>query len=68
MPGDRIGHAVRQVHAGVAEADAGIGAGEQHLAARLVVARVVRRARTRYARHHLACACAAQMSLIGLAP
>ena len=35
--GHRVGHAVRQVHAGVAEADAGEGRRQQHLAARLVV-------------------------------
>ena len=35
---------MRQVHAGVAEADAGVRGGQQHVGARLVVARIVDRA------------------------
>ncbi len=49
---DRVGHPVRQVDPGVAEADPGVGGGQQHLAASLVVVRVLDRADHRPA-HHL---------------
>ena len=50
----RIRHAVRQVHAGIAKPDAGIRRGQQHVGARLIVARVVHRANDEL-RHHAEC-------------
>ena len=41
VPGDGIRHAVRQVHAGVAEADARVGRRQQHLGARLIIGRIL---------------------------
>ena len=51
MPGDGVRHAVRQVDAGVAEADAGDRRGQQHLAAGLVVARIGDRPRQELGDH-----------------
>ncbi|MDF3041980.1 MAG: hypothetical protein K0Q71_4686 [Thermomicrobiales bacterium] len=39
-PGDGVAHAVRQVDPGVAKPDAGVGRGQEHVAARLVIAGV----------------------------
>ena len=40
VAGNRVGHAVRQMHTGIAEADAGIRRRQNHLLARLVVGRI----------------------------
>ena len=41
---DRVAHAVGQMHAGVAETDAGVGCGQEHGAAGIVVFRILYRA------------------------
>ena len=49
QPGHRIGHAVRHMHARIAEGDAGQRRGPHQLLARLVVRRVVHRAHHEFA-------------------
>ena len=51
-PADRVAHAVRQMYAGVAKTDPGVGRGQKHGAAGLVVLRVLDRA-YKIRRNHL---------------